>query len=355
MRRQSAPPLSKPRLCGIVAPMRNSRFALTPEDVGIILTYRCHSRCAHCLYNCGPAWGKDDAMDSDTLRQALEAITLWPQHPQVHLTGGEPFLHFDLLLAGARIATELGISAYVETSASWCTDEDQARDRFQALRQAGLQAVLISCSPFHAAHIPPARTLQAIHAARQVFGAQRVMVYLAHYLPLLQRLGLEQPIPLETYEATYGPEEAGRLLWHSHGLISGGRAGYALGHLVDKHPAAAFSGETCAGELLHAHHSHFDLYGNYISGFCGGLAVGDWHDLPQVLDDFQAGRYPVAVDVLIEQGPYGLYHMAQRDYDYQPLEEGYTGKCHLCVDIRKHLVHSGDFPTLRPEAFYDHI
>jgi hypothetical protein len=29
-------------------------FALCPDDVGIILTYRCHSGCAHCIYNPNP-------------------------------------------------------------------------------------------------------------------------------------------------------------------------------------------------------------------------------------------------------------------------------------------------------------
>ncbi len=88
-------------------------------------------------------------MSPDVLRQALEAVLIWPRTPQVHLTGGEPFLHFALLLEGARIATELGIPVYVETSAAWCTDETEAVERFGALREAGLQAVLVSCSPFH--------------------------------------------------------------------------------------------------------------------------------------------------------------------------------------------------------------
>ena len=43
-------------------------FALYPQDVGVILTYRCHSGCKHCLYNCGPRWGKE-AMSPQTLRQ----------------------------------------------------------------------------------------------------------------------------------------------------------------------------------------------------------------------------------------------------------------------------------------------
>ena len=25
---------------------------LSPQDLGIILSYRCHSACKHCLYNC---------------------------------------------------------------------------------------------------------------------------------------------------------------------------------------------------------------------------------------------------------------------------------------------------------------
>ena len=64
-------------------------FKLCPDDLGIILTYRCQSGCKHCLYNCGPQWPKE-AMSVGTLRQALEAVTLWPRPPQVHLTGGEP-------------------------------------------------------------------------------------------------------------------------------------------------------------------------------------------------------------------------------------------------------------------------
>jgi hypothetical protein len=170
-------------------------LALCPQDVGVILTYRCHGSCAHCIYNCGPRW-KNEAMSPQMLRQALEAMAVWPQPPQVHLTGGEPFLHFDLLLEGTRIATELGIHAYLETSGAWCLDENEGLERFQALRDAGLQSVLISCSPFHAERIPPVRMLRAAHAAISVFGPHRVTVYQSQYLDLLQQFGTERPTPL---------------------------------------------------------------------------------------------------------------------------------------------------------------
>ncbi len=186
-------------------------FPLHPRDIGLILSYRCHSACQHCLYNCGPGWEKE-AMSLPALAQALETIAGWPQKPQVHLSGGEPFLHFPLLLEGVRLAVELDISCYLETSAAWCLNREQASERFTALRQAGLQAVLISCSPFHAERIPPVRTMRAIQAALTVFGPQRVIVYLPHFLEIIQHFDVERPTPLSRYEEEFGLEGARRIL-----------------------------------------------------------------------------------------------------------------------------------------------
>lgn len=327
---------------------------LYPQDLGLILSYYCNSACKHCLYNCGPRW-EHEAITAEALAQALDAVTVWPRPPQVHFTGGEPFLHFQRLLDGTRIAVERGIRCYVETSASWCLDDDDVLDRFEQLFEAGLGAVLVSCSPFHAEKIPPTRTLRAVRAALEVFGERGTIVYLPEFLGVIQSFDLERPTPLSRYEEIMGAEEAGRILWGGYGIISGGRSGYHLGHLVPSYPAESFEGATCAAEILYAHHSHFDLYGNYISGFCGGLTVGSWHSLPQLLDDYRSRRYPPLVETLIVDGPYALCGFAQREYGYRALEGGYAGKCHLCVDVRRHLVAAGDFAELAPRAFYKNI
>ena len=329
------------------------RNALRPTDLGIIMSYQCQCACKHCLYNCGPRW--KDWMSPQTLREALQATQAWRHHFQIHLTGGEPFLNFPLLLEGVRIAMELGIPCYVETNASWCRREEDVADRFAALKEAGLSAILISCSPFHAEKIPPARTFMAIRNALEVFGRQRVMVYMTHCLEQVQLFDfdVEKTTPIERYVERFGLERAGRLLWDGYSIISGGRSGYALGHLTRKRPAAAFRGQNCFLEIIHAHHSHFDLYGNYISWFCGGLTVGDWRNLPQVLDDFRNRRFPPLVDILVRSGPFGLFEMARAEYGYQELPQGYAGKCHLCVDVRRCLYQRGEFAELRPGGFYE--
>jgi hypothetical protein len=322
--------------------------------LGLILSYRCTNGCAHCLYNCGPKWERQP-ISAQTLQEALKAIAIWPQTPQVHFTGGEPFLYFDLLLQGVRYATQLGIPRYVETSASWCTDEAKTIQQFAALEQAGLQAILISCSPFHAERIPPIRTMRAIQAALDVFGKERVIVYLPGFIEVLQQFDLERPTPLSRYEQAFGAERARQILWQGYGIISGGRAGYHLGQIAAHYAPAEFKGENCNWELLYGQHSHFDLYGNFIPSFCGGLTVGSWRKLPQILADFQAGHYPPLIQLLVERGPYGLLKMAQAKFGYTPLAEGYTGKCHLCVDVRRHLAAAGNFAELRPQGFYENL
>ena len=154
----------------------SSRRPLQPRDIGLILGYRCQAACAHCLYNCGPAW--QEWIDPDEVRAALSAAKCaWGSGFQVHLTGGEPFLNYPLLLASTQIARNLDIPVYLETNAGWCRDLDLAEGRFHELREAGLGAVLVSVSPFHQEAIPLGRALEAISAARAVFGSGRVIVY----------------------------------------------------------------------------------------------------------------------------------------------------------------------------------
>lgn len=327
---------------------------LQPIDIGLILSYRCTGECAHCLYNCGRMWA--DWMPSQEIKAALEAaLRTWGPTFQVHLTGGEAFLNFELLRQAASDAAGLDIPVYAETNAAWCARAEVAERRLAALKEAGLQAVLISCSPFHAEHIPLKNTLLGIEAAVNTFGISRTIVNLPEWLERIAAFDVEEPVPLEAYIERFGPARAGRLFWEEYGLISGGRCGYQLGRLTLRFEAGTFQGQACRYEMLYAHHSHFDLYGNYIPATCGGISLGDWHALEDVRRAYLRGSYPPLIDLLIHEGPHGLYHLAVKHYGYHPLPGGYAGKCHLCADVRAHLFRTGRFSELRPAGFYQSI
>ncbi|MEW6557871.1 MAG: radical SAM protein [Elusimicrobiota bacterium] len=336
---------------------------ITPIDsVGIILSYKCQSGCKHCLYACGPAW--NDWMDIKTLRSILAGIkSIWQDyHPNplknvlfhgIHLAGGEPFLNFPLLLEAVKETINSNIYlGYVETNAGWWQYENEISAKFSELRKVGLKRILISCSPFHAENIPLKRTLYAIENAYNIFGKDGVIIYMEHCVFEIATFGTDDTVPIEKWIEKYGKEETGRIFWQGYGLIPGGKSGYYLGDLTKKYSAERFADETCEFEILKSQHAHFDLYGNYIPYFCGGLSIGDARDLVKFYENFNLDNLPLT-KILVENGPYDLMRFAKEKYGYAELPDGYVGKCHLCVDVRKHIaLNTDEFRELSPKQFY---
>ena len=89
-------------------------------------------------------------------------------------------------------------------------------------------------------------------------------------------------------------------------------------------------------------------------GYCGGISLGDWHQLDALIEDgIDLNKRPV-LRFLIDENMQGLFDFA-KDYGYHEIKEGYISKCHLCLDIRNYLVNKKDFEELRPLEFYDHL
>jgi hypothetical protein len=132
---------------------------------------------------------------------------------------------------------------------------------------------------------------------------------------------------------------------------------YALNDWYQKYPASAFFNSDCSTELSRNYHNHWDNYGNILPGFCAGLALGNLQEQPSLYKDGLdlEHDYPL-LKILFEKGVGGLFTFAQDTFGYQPLESGYVSQCHLCVDIRKHIVNqTHEFKELRPLEFYAQI
>jgi hypothetical protein len=98
-------------------------------------------------------------------------------------------------------------------------------------------------------------------------------------------------------------------------------------------------------------HNHFDNYGNWLPGYCGGISLGNWHDLDLLIDGgLDLNEQPV-LGFFIKQDFAGLLRYA-KDFGYEESPAGYISKCHLCVDIRKYLVTKQEFKELKPKEFY---
>jgi hypothetical protein len=326
-----------------------------PYSAGLFLSYRCSSTCKHCLYACSPRWPADWIAEDDA-EQILSHLagTMRGKYPYpgrvgvndgVHLTGGEPFLNFDLLLRLTQIAHRLDIpTTFVETNGFWARDDRTTRERLRALQDAGLDGILVSANPFILEGIPFERTERAVRISREVFGANAI-VYQQFFYRQFQDLGLRGTLAFEDYL-----ERAGHGLQYVE-LFANGRVPYKLGHLFHPHPAERFFGASCRRELIRDWHIHVDNYGNYLPGFCGGLSLGDARHLDALCGGIDLDQLPILKALLTDLAD--LYRLGQ-EYGYQA-GAGYVSKCHLCLDIRRHLARAGDFQELQPRELYERL
>jgi len=333
-----------------------------PEPIsgGLLLSYRCTARCRHCMYACSPKW-KEDWISEESLRKILTQLagkikpSPWGAENVslnygLHFTGGEPFLNFDLLRRAVEIASELKIpSTFVETNCYWCSEDNLTREKLKILKGKGLKGILISVNPFYLEYVPFERTERAIRISREVFG-RNVMVYQVEYYVLFKKMGIKGRISVEDYMKATREKNLAKNVE----LFLMGRAAYELGEFYPRYPADYFFHEPCQPPFLRNWHNHFDNYGNFLPGYCGGISLGDCRNLDRLLKEGLDLKNRPVLRFLVNQDFKGLLQFA-RDFGYKELSEGYLSKCHLCLDLRKYLVSKEEFEELKPKDFYLHI
>jgi len=268
----------------------------------------------------------------------------------LHFSGGEPFLNFDLLLKATEIAHDLKIpSLFVETNCSWCTSDEITREKLQRLKKTNLIGILISVNPFFAEYIPFERTERCIRISKDIFG-ENVAIYQLEYYHLFKKLGIKDKISLEDF-IKLTPNE---YLSQRVELFLMGRAARQLRDLYPGYPANIFFHEPCRPPFLRNWHNHWDNYGNFIPGYCGGISLGSWRNLDElIIKGINLENFPI-LSFLISGDFSGLFQFANK-FDYQESKMGYISKCDLCLDMRKYLVSQKNFKELSPKEFYSHL
>lgn len=312
------------------------------------------------MYGCSPDWTANWIHEDDLtsiLTQLAGKIKPSPRGPHkvslnygLHFTGGEPFLNFELLLKAVEIAEKLQIpSTFVETNCYWCTSDTVTREKLRLLKGKGLKGILISVNPFFLEFVPFERTERAVRISQEVFG-DNVMIYQLTYYRIFKEMGVKGKILVEDFLRS----ESGKdLTWRVEIFLTG-RGAYRLRKFYPSYPADYFFDQPCQPPLLRNWHNHFDNFGNYLPGYCGGISLGDCRNLNHLLKEGIDPEQNPILKTLILQDVKGLFYLA-RDFGYRQSPDGYISKCHLCLDLRKYLASRKRFKELQPEEFYLHV
>ncbi len=315
------------------------------KSAGLILTYWCNCRCAFCYLNCGPKQRTSFMTVDDVLTywKGLEAMA--GPAAKVHLTGGEAFANWPALLAILQAAHAQGLYAHeVETNAFWCTEPHQVRQRCLQLNQLNLGRLVVSCDLYHQRYIPFERVKMLVQIAKDVLGDHRVRVRWRDFFA--------NPVDISDLSPQQS-RQAYRRAWHSHHDRLTGRAAEEIAPLLEMHDLDTYAGQNCRKSLLASRHVHIDPSGNVFPGACSGLVVGNarQNTLPQLWDLLLSGEDQI-LQTLVQQGPHGLVSIGAQ-LGYQPDQDGFASKCHLCTKVRRFLWDTGKFaPTIGPQQCY---
>jgi len=333
-----------------------------PISGGLILSYKCSGKCKHCMYFGSPKWSGDWITETsleEILSQLSNTIQESPFGPKnvslnygLHFTGGEPFLNYDLLLKAVEIGKSLNIpSMFVETNCYWCKNDDITKKRLVELKKNGLNGILISVNPFILEFVPFEHTERAIRVSMEMF-QKNFMIYQLYYFSQFKELNIKEKLPIEKYLQLISINDLKRRVE----LFKMGRALYGLQDLYKKYPINYFFKQNCATELVRNWHCHFDNYGNYMPGYCGGLSWGEIKDLSSLCSEgINLDEFPI-LKTLIFGKLKDLYKFAVDKFEFKENVEGYISKCHVCFEIRKEIIlKTSDFKELKPIEFYNHI
>ncbi len=279
------------------------------DSLHILLTYQCLNECDHCFLCCGPAAAGtfSPATVVEALDQAVAAGV-----EGIEVEGGEPFLHYPLLLETLRLARQRGLKRGVVTNGYWATSPDGARLWLEPLAEIGLDSLAVSDDGFHGSEAADSPAKLALRAAAELG------------LPV-GSICIDGPDWGAAGERERGEAVVGG------SVVLKGRAVDTLAADLPSRPFEVFS-ECTQEDLASPGRVHLDPFGHVF--VCQGLSIGNVRQKPlaRIMAEYRPEEHPV-IGPLLAGGPAEL----ARRYG---LPEGgtYASDCHLCFLVRRSLL-----------------
>lgn len=241
---------------------------------GIMANYQCTAACRHCLYGCSPGYAAGEYMTVAAMDKTFPLLRKAGCR-SVHIGGGEPFIDFDGLVMLVEKLTAHGIRVdYIETNASWATDQETIVKCLGQLARAGADSLCISLDPYHAEYVPYEYPLRLAETCRKAgFG---YFLWQDRFLRVLKDLDPSKNYSRQEIAAHIGEDYIIDTA-KSYGIRMGGRGIMIEDEYHAKRPLAELLDSSTAGVGCRkpggSAHFHIDMYGNYVPPGCTGIVV----------------------------------------------------------------------------------
>jgi hypothetical protein len=178
----------------------------------------------------------------------------------VHVGGGEPFLKPDKLFQVLKSASDNNIGIdYIETNASWFTNDTKVIPILNKLQEYKVYTLLISMDPYHNEYVPFWKVKGVVNACRKV--NMGVFPWLSEFWTDIDTMDDRKTHSLEEYSQVFGQDYLTDLP-SRYGLNLKGRAFHTYKSQIEKETLEQILDNSSPCSLLSGtYHFHVDLYG----------------------------------------------------------------------------------------------
>lgn len=272
----------------------------------LLQTYQCNFECDHCfVYSCPDAKG---VMKISDIRKILNEAKRVGSIEWIYFEGGEPFLYYQTMLWGLRMAKDCGFKTGIVTNAYWATAVEDAEEWLIPISGIGISDLSISDDVYHYGETEENLAEYAYEAAKKL-GLS------------VGKITIEDPKRyLKEIEWKGKTVVKGRVLFK-------GRAVEKLVEGLPRKPWTEF--DECLDEDFSSQSRvHVDPFGHV--HVCQGITIGNIEQtsLKELLANFDPEKHPICAPIL-RGGPAELV----REYHIEH-EPEYLDECHLCYLTR---------------------
>jgi hypothetical protein len=294
------------------------------------LTTKCNLQCLFCQANAGP-W-QNEVMDvTDACNYLVEAAKVTDLESFM-VFGGEPMLYPARAIAIFKKAQQFNVPRIdMLTNGVWGRDKERAEKLAKRLKNAGLNNLGISVDAFHLEYIPlefPRNAAQASLAA----GIEKVTWNVA----VIESLGDANHYDMMTAHVLKELEPLG-IEAHIHKVVAAGRALQTIPQYFQKTRLdGPCEGETPMENTL-TNPQCLTIEPSGSVDVCWHLSIGNARETPlsRIISEYDWRRNPL-IKTVVEEGPVGILERQKQLVGRFDKNE-YISKCHLCVEVRKHL------------------
>ncbi|MFX1385466.1 MAG: radical SAM protein [Promethearchaeota archaeon] len=293
-----------------------------------LISYKCTNECKHCALHGSP--NQDNILiELRDVKRYLEDITSKYIVNEVGFFGGEPLLHFNLLISLIKEAKRYDIPKIgLPTNGYWGTNDLIAKHYAQKLKEAGLNQIGFSVDAFHQEFISldiVRRAIRAVHEA----GIEWIGL-VAQNLGSKEKENLFNEKTKKITDTLLKEFEFCQVI-NSELLITG----RATSQLIEYCSLTTIPSEKCL--IFKTPMFMIDPNGWIFHQACQGICIGNAKEKPlsKIIEDFNYRKHPIIGKLVAKGGPRNLLEIAiEKGYIHL---NGYADKCHLCFSTRNFL------------------